>query len=123
MRKLVVVLEGGTIPELNNIGGPIVHPTRIELKNIAALVKNHKNVYECDPSDPNNEEKRIKLTTLEQVTGNNFGENKNVAPVASPVEPKKEEVKQPETPKEETPVEKKEDVKPENNNKKGNKKN
>ena len=54
MRKLVVVLESGHIEELNNIAGPIVYPTRIDVKYIAALVKNHKNVLECDPSDPAN---------------------------------------------------------------------
>ena len=147
-RKLVVVLEGGSIEELNNIGGPIEHPTRIDLKSIGKMVQNKKNVLECDPSDPYNTEKRIKLTTMEQVTAVNFGtekspvqDKKEEAPVQKPeapkpenkpAEPQKEEVKEPEvakeTPvqdkKEEEPVQKPEAPKPENNkNNKGNKKN
>lgn len=70
-RKTVVVLESGRIPELN-VCGPIQTPTRINIKNIALMVKNGKNVQECDPKDPHNQDKRIQLTT-ENVGKENFG--------------------------------------------------
>ena len=87
-RKTVVVLESGRIPELN-ICGPIQTPTRIGIKNIAMMVKNGKNVLECDPKDPHNQDKRIKLT-VENVGKENFG-GSEVKPAVEPakVEEKK----------------------------------
>ena len=89
-RKTVVVLESGRIPELN-ICGPIQTPTRIGIKNIAMMVKNGKNVLECDPKDPHNQDKRIKLTT-ENVGKDNFGEA-GVKPAVEPTKVEKTEEK------------------------------
>lgn len=88
MRKLVTVLEHGPIAELNYINGPIAHPTRINVKNIALLVKNKKKVFEYDPAHPDDESKKIALTTIEQVTANNFGNTTKdeVEPKSAPVE-------------------------------------
>ena len=97
-RKTVVVLESGRLPELN-IAGPITVPTRIALTNIATMVKNGKNVEECDPADPYNKEKRVKLT-IENVGKDNFANGVNVKPASE--NKVKEDVKKPE----ETPVEK-----------------
>ena len=69
-RKTVVVNESGRIPEIN-ISGPISKPTRIALPNIAKMVQNGKNVEECDPEDPYNKDKRVKLT-VENVGKDNF---------------------------------------------------
>lgn len=97
-RKTVVVLESGRLPELN-IAGPITVPTRIALTNIATMVKNGKNVEECDPADPYNKEKRVKLT-IENVGKDNFANGVNVKPASE--NKVKEDIKKPE----ETPVEK-----------------
>lgn len=97
-RKTVVVLESGRLPELN-IAGPITVPTRIALTNIATMVKNGKNVEECDPADPYNKEKRVKLT-IENVGKDNFANGVNVKPASE--NKVKEDVKK----TEETPVEK-----------------
>lgn len=69
-RKTVVVNESGRLPEIN-ITGPITKPTRIALPNIAKMVKSGKDVEECDPADPFNIEKRVKLT-VENVGKDNF---------------------------------------------------
>ena len=101
-RKLVIVKDGGILPELGGICGPIPNPTRIPVKKIIDMIVHNRTVFECDPADPRNEEKRVKLT-LVNVKQDNFCSN------ASKSEEKKEEV--PETPKNEEP--KKEEVKPE----------
>ena len=101
-RKLVIVKDGGILPELGGICGPIPNPTRIPVKKIIDMIVHNRTVFECDPADPRNEEKRVKLT-LVNVKQDNFCYN------ASKSEEKKEEV--PETPKNEEP--KKEEVKPE----------
>ena len=101
-RKLVIVKDGGILPELGGICGPIPNPTRIPVKKIIDMIVHNRTVFECDPADPRNEEKRVKLT-LVNVKQDNFCSN------ASKSEEKKEEV--PETPKKEEP--KKEEVKPE----------
>ena len=44
MRKTVLVMEAGAIQELGNVAGPITTATRIDVKNIAKLVKNGKEV-------------------------------------------------------------------------------
>ena len=99
-RKTVVVLESGRLPELN-IAGPITVPTRIALTNIATMVKNGKNVEECDPADPYNKEKRVKLT-IENVGKDNFANGGNVTVASENKVEIEEDVKKPE----ETPVEK-----------------
>lgn len=109
-RKLVVVLEGGNIPELNNVMGPITFPTRITIKAIAALVKADKKVFECDPKDPYNKDARIRLTK-ENFLGDNFGGKhipvtpeppKEPVPPSKPVEEKPEAVSPSSKIKEET---------------------
>ena len=70
MRKTVLVLASGVLPELNNVSGPITHPTRIDIKNLKMLVKNNRNVQECDPEDPWNESKRVPLTMDNLITDN-----------------------------------------------------
>ena len=118
-RKTVVVLESGRLPELNMLG-PITKPTRIALASIAKMVQNGKNVQECDPSNPMDTSRRIKLT-VENVTKDNFSGATTSTPVQ---QPKKEEVKTPvqepkkeepkvEPQKVETPEPKKEAEKPE----------
>lgn len=75
MRKLVVVMENGTIPELNNIMGPIAYPTRITIKAIAEMVKHKRNVLECNPENPYDENSRVKLT-MDNIMSINFKQNK-----------------------------------------------
>ena len=98
MRKTVLVLASGVLPELNNVSGPITHPTRIDIKNLKMLVKNNRNVQECDPEDPWNESKRVPLT-MDNLITDNFTNKK----VVTPVEDTK--VETPVTPVEDTKVE------------------
>ena len=94
-RKLVIVRDGGILSELGGICGPIPNPTRIPVKKIIDMIVHNRTVFECDPADPRNEEKRVKLTLL-NVKQDNFGSN------ASKPEEKKPEV--PVTPKKEEPI-------------------
>jgi hypothetical protein len=101
MRKTVLVLASGVLPELNNVSGPITHPTRIDIKNLKMLVKNNRNVQECDPEDPWNESKRVPLT-MDNLITDNFT-NKKVETPVTPVEDTK--VETPVTPVKDTKVE------------------
>lgn len=104
-RKLVVVNDNVRLVEVGNIYGPISTPTRIPLETIRAMCVKNRDVWECDPADPRNREKRVKLTLA------NYGEihfgigesaKKQVEP--APVEKKEEEapvVEAPEVPTEE----------------------
>lgn len=94
-RKLVVVNDNVRLVEVGNIYGPISTPTRIPLETIRAMCVKNRDVWECDPADPRNREKRVKLTLA------NYGEThfgigesakKQVAPTPAPVEEKKEDV-------------------------------
>lgn len=67
-KKLVVVLDGGTIPELNYICGPILNPCKLPIESIQKLVINKRTVFECNPNNPS---ERIQLTTR-NVKKNNF---------------------------------------------------
>lgn len=67
-KKLVVVLDGGTIPELNYICGPILNPCKLPIEAIQKLVINKRTVFECNPNNPS---ERIQLTTR-NVKKNNF---------------------------------------------------
>lgn len=70
-RKLVTINTNGPIPELNYIAGPIMNPSKIPIPTIIQMIKNNREVKECDPSDPRNEEKKI-ILTLNNVKNNNF---------------------------------------------------
>lgn len=74
-RKLVVVPVSGPLCELQGKLGPLRYPTRITIRVVAEMVKNGKKVYECDPLDPENKDKRILLTS-ENVNKDNFGGDK-----------------------------------------------
>ena len=106
-RKLVVVNDNVRLVEVGNIYGPISTPTRIPLETIRAMCVKNRDVWECDPADPRNREKRVKLT-LANYGETNFGigegAKKQVAPALAPVEEKKEEApvaEAPEVPAEE----------------------
>lgn len=106
-RKLVVVNDNVRLVEVGNIYGPISTPTRIPLETIRAMCVKNRDVWECDPADPRNREKRVKLT-LANYGETNFGigegAKKQVEHTPAPVEEKKEEapvVEAPEVPAEE----------------------
>lgn len=67
-RKLVVVNDNVRLVELGNIYGPISTPTRIPLETIRTMCVKNRDVWECDPNDPRDREKRVKLTL------SNYGE-------------------------------------------------
>lgn len=67
-KKLVVLHDAGSIPELNYICGPILNPCKLPIETIQKLVINKRTVYECNP---NNTNERIRLTTR-NVKKNNF---------------------------------------------------
>ena len=71
-RKLVVVMDYGRLPELGGISGPILSPTNMTLHAIKAMVSHGKTVLECDPRDPKNVDKRIRLNIANVIT-QNFG--------------------------------------------------
>ena len=105
-RKLVVVNDNVRLVEVGNIYGPISTPTRIPLETIRAMCVKNRDVWECDPADPRNREKRVKLT-LANYGETNFGigegAKKQVEPAPALVEEKKEEAPVAEAP--EVPVE------------------
>ena len=106
-RKLVVVNDNVRLVEVGNIYGPISTPTRIPLETIRAMCVKNRDVWECDPADPRNREKRVKLTLAnygETHFGIGEGAKKQVEPTPAPVEEKKEEApvaEAPEVPAEE----------------------
>ena len=89
-RKLVVVNDAVRLVELGNIFGPISTPTRIPLEMIRTMCVKNRDVWECDPNDPRNRDRRVKLT-LSNYTVTNFGisEKKEEIPDANedPVTP------------------------------------
>ena len=94
-RKLVVVHDNVRLAELGNIYGPISTPTRVPLESIRAMCVKNRDVWECDPADPRNREKRVKLT-LANYGETNFGigeKKKGVDPIHTPVTEKKEAAK------------------------------
>ena len=118
-RKLVIIKDHGIIPELGSIGGPVLTPTRIPIKTIGCMLTKGRDVWECCPIDPRNEELHVKLT-LSNYRDDNFnaGSQKpesadtNETPVEvpetpvepdAPVEDKKEEDSEEKSPEE--PVE------------------
>ena len=66
--KLVVVKTPGVLKELGFITGPIIHPSRIKLAKIVAMVNNSKKVFEVNPDNP---DEQIELTRL-NATSENF---------------------------------------------------
>ena len=81
--KLVVVKSTGVLKELGYISGPILHPSRIKMQKIVAMVNNGKIVYEVNPKD---QKEQVLLTRL-NVSADNFSEKKE-AKVETPVEKK-----------------------------------
>jgi len=67
-RKLVVVMNGGVIPELGYLCGPILSPSLIRIDAIVRMIANGKEVYECNP---NNTSERVRLR-MRNVKANNF---------------------------------------------------
>ena len=106
-RKLVVVNDNVRLVEVGNIYGPISTPTRIPLETIRAMCVKNRDVWECDPADPRNREKRVKLTLAnygETHFGIGEGAKKQAEPAPAPVEEKEEEApvaEAPEVPAEE----------------------
>lgn len=92
-RKLVVVKDSGPIPELNFVCGPILVPTKIDLKVIIKMIGNGRSVFECNPY---NTDDQVKLE-LTNVKNNNF-ETQATKPVVESVKEneKKEVVNEPE---------------------------
>ena len=93
-RKLVVVNDNVRLVEVGNIYGPISTPTRIPLETIRAMCVKNRDVWECDPADPRNREKRVKLTLANYGESHfGIGENlkKRVESTPAPVEEKEEE--------------------------------
>lgn len=92
-RKLVVVKDSGPIPELNFVCGPILVPTKIDLKVIIKMIGNGRSVFECNPY---NTDDQVKLE-LTNVKNNNF-ETRATKPVVESVKEneKKEVVNEPE---------------------------
>jgi hypothetical protein len=80
IRKLVVVSDAGFISELKATG-PIKNPARIPVDTIKKMLVNGRSIYECDPADPANTKKRVKLT-MQNVGKANFAGAK---PAAAPV--------------------------------------
>ena len=71
-RKLVIVNDNGILHELGGIGGPICTPTRIPIDAILKMINNKRHVFECDPSDPRNTERQVRLTQA-NYKSDNFG--------------------------------------------------
>ena len=81
--KLVVVETNGVLGELGGISGPILNPIPIEIDVINQLLNRKRRVYEVDPKDPKNKEKRV-LWNLRNLRTNNFRKTEqvnNVTPV------------------------------------------
>lgn len=73
-RKLCKVMTNGPIAELGFINGPIVNPCRLELRKIVNMVHRGLVVYEVNPKNYSEE---VRLT-IENITTNNFPEEKKV---------------------------------------------
>ena len=68
MKKLCVILSEGIIPELGNLRGPVVKPTKIDTSIIISLVNNGFLVEEVNPRNYN---ERVRLT-FANINSNNF---------------------------------------------------
>ena len=110
MKKLIVIETYGLLTELRGIVGPCLYPQVLDVNIIKKLVDGGKIVKECDPEDPSNPDKRIRLTQR------NFNKpNFNVATTEAttqevPAVETKEEVPVVETKEEVPAVETKEEV-------------
>lgn len=62
MKKLIVIETYGLLTELRGIVGPCLYPQVLDVNIIKKLVDGGKIVKECDPEDPSNPDKRIRLT-------------------------------------------------------------
>ncbi len=62
MMKLIVIETYGLLTELRGIVGPCLYPQVLDVNIIKKLVDGGKIVKECDPEDPSNPDKRIRLT-------------------------------------------------------------
>lgn len=62
MKKLIVIETYGLLTELRGIVGPCLYPQMLDVNIIKKLVDGGKIVKECDPEDPSNAEKRVRLT-------------------------------------------------------------
>ena len=67
-KKLFKILSNGPIPELGNITGPVLYPTRIPMNRIVNMVQHGRKVIEVNPKDHN---QTIQLT-LTNVMKDNF---------------------------------------------------
>ena len=67
-KKLCKILSNGPIPELGNITGPVLYPTRIPMNRIVNMVQHGRKVIEVNPKDHN---QTIQLT-LTNVMKDNF---------------------------------------------------
>lgn len=75
-RKLVVVRDAGSLPELGGISGPLSTPTKITMTAIRKMITNGRTVFECDPADPRNKDKMIRLD-LVNVNEIHFGKEQS----------------------------------------------
>lgn len=67
-KKLCKILSNGPIPELGNITGPVLYPTRIPMNRIVNMVQHGRKVIEVNPKDHS---QTIQLT-LTNVMKDNF---------------------------------------------------
>ena len=73
-KKTIVITSRGMIGALNMTRGPILMPIEVECATVFDIaVKERHDVYECDPTDPTNAAKRIKIDFKNARTVN-FGE-------------------------------------------------
>ena len=110
MKKLIVIETYGLLTELRGIVGPCLYPQVLDVNIIKKLVDGGKIVKECDPEDPSNPDKRIRLTQR-NFNKPNFNDDTTEATTQEvPAVETKEEVPAVETKEEVPAVETKEEV-------------
>lgn len=89
-RKSVVVNDNIIMPELDNITGPIVTPTKIPIEKIKKMLVHNRTVFECNPKNP---EQRVRLGFQNLYTDNFAPEQppKNPESNGAPAEPFKQD--------------------------------
>ena len=94
-KKLCKVLSNGPIPELGNITGPVLYPTKIPMNKVINMVQHGRKVLEVNPKNYS----QTVLLNIKNVMSNNFPEPEKYVNVPTQVETKVEKPVQPEQPK------------------------
>ncbi len=110
MKKLIVIETYGLLTELRGIVGPCLYPQVLDVNIIKKLVDGGKIVKECDPEDPSNPDKRIRLTQRNFNKPNFNVDTTEATTQEVPAVETKEEVPAVETKEEVPAVETKEEV-------------